>query len=132
MEAEAGLARNVDQVLSGEMLFVDWVEDKKRVIPCAVLEELGENEEWIALLHFIFTLPRDQCCACDSLCDPTDHHVFPKRHFGNGGANHLLICFCKACHQELEREIIYELRSAFYYVRHLLSFIAKRRRVTVA
>jgi len=55
------------------------------------------------------------CPGCGEHCKMTRHHIYPRRHFGNGKKNSQVFLLCQQCHCELERLIPYEVMPLEFY-----------------
>lgn len=64
----------------------------------------------------------DFCPKCEKTKQLTEHHIKPKRHFGNGKGNWEVILLCRKCHNELERLIPFDKQPEEFYYNIVISF----------
>lgn len=56
------------------------------------------------------------CLKCEQMKELTEHHIKPRRHYGNGKGNWEVILLCRECHDMLERLIPFDRQpEEFYY-----------------
>ena len=63
------------------------------------------------------------CPKCKTEKKMTKHHVFPVRHFGRGKHNQKFFLLCRACHDDLEKLIPYQVMPRAFYTAIIKVFI---------
>ena len=56
------------------------------------------------------------CPKCLKRGQNSSHHIYPKRHFGNGSVNRDIIRLCRDCHNDLELIIPFEKQPKEVYI----------------
>lgn len=73
-------------------------------------------------------LTKKGTCVCGYSGKITIHHLFPRRHFGNGNGNQFYLPLCAACHNELECKIPHGKLEIEEYIRIAHDFCEKKKK----